>query len=180
MSGMTERSPRAESARTVFLYGLGIAGIINALFVQILGMDSLDHGWWLVPRYALTAVTACAGLVWAWETYKRHRDGGVTYYSGSLGNVPTDLDAIASDREDATCHVCDKPADVVLQVLDEEANLGGAIFLCAQDAALVSRSDIDALSQRLAVNYERLPSEMTKTASSMVHGTGRSVRLAGR
>jgi hypothetical protein len=94
--------------------------------------------------------------------------------------VPINIDAMARDAEEATCHVCDKKADVIFQMLDEDSNIGSAIFLCDQDAQLVLDEDVESISQRMAINYEGSPSEMTKTASLMVHGTGRSVRLAGR
>lgn len=180
MTEAVPRSARAELARTVCLYAFGVAFFINAFFVQILELDFLDHGGWLVPRYALTAVTACAGLVWAWETYKRRRDGGVVTYSGSISVIPTSLDDLAADPEGATCHVCDEVADVVVRVLNEDANIKSAMFLCDQDAALVSQGDVDALSRRISANYEVPLSESTDTARSMVHETGQSVRLVDR
>jgi hypothetical protein len=179
MTVAAPRSPRAEKARDWFWTTFGVAAIFNVC-IQVFGMDVLNHGWGLAPRILVSVVWLISGAVWAWETCKRRRDHGGTYYSGSLRNVPIDLDALARDREEASCHTCDMPADVIMQMLDEESNIGSAIFLRDEDAALVSRRDVDAISQRMARNYTGLPSEMTETASLMVYGRGRSVRLAGR
>lgn len=66
------RSPRAEIARSWFWMSLAIAWAVN-LGIQVLGMEFLEQGWWLVPRYVLSVVVLVAGLVWAWETYQRRR-----------------------------------------------------------------------------------------------------------
>lgn len=173
------RSPRAEKARDWFWTAFSIGALLN-LCVEVFGMDFLKDGWSLVPRIALAVVWTVAGGTWAWETYKRGRDDGVVTYYGSISNVPYDHDERARNAEETTCHVCDAPADVVMEVLVEEANLGSAIFLCDHDLDLVARGDVESLGRRMAVTYEEPASETAATASLMVNSTGRSVRLSHR
>jgi hypothetical protein len=68
------RSPRAEKARNWFWATFAIAMMINAYFVQIGGLEFLDHGWWLIPRSVLLVITVVSGVIWAWETYKRRQN----------------------------------------------------------------------------------------------------------
>lgn len=70
---MTEPTARAERAKDWFWFTTGIAVGVNTLLVQILDVDFLRHGWWLVSRYALGIVGISTGAVWAWETFDRRR-----------------------------------------------------------------------------------------------------------
>jgi hypothetical protein len=169
------RSSRAEMARGWFWRAFVLSAMLN-LCVQVFDVDLLTHGWGLVARIAVSVVWLVAGAVWAWETHA-HRAGGTVTYTGSLRNVPIDLDDMASERADATCHVCDRDADVIVQMLDEDSKIGSAMFLCDQDARYVLDKEVESIMQRLANNYEGPPSEMQETALLMVNGTGRSVRL---
>lgn len=70
---MTGPTARAEKAKDWFWITTGIAVFVNTVLVQILDLDFLGHGWWLVPRYALSIVGISAGAVWAWEAFHRRR-----------------------------------------------------------------------------------------------------------
>ena len=107
-------------------------------------------------------------------------DDEITVYFGTIESLPIDLEEEAADSEGATCHVCDAPAKVILEMLDPMSNIGSAIFLCDEDFGFVSIRDREALCIRLAANYEEPVSEVTETAMLMTDGTGRSVRLGNR
>lgn len=176
MTGAAPRSPRAALARDWFWATFAIAVLVN-LCVEVFGMSFLEHGWFFLLRVVLSVVWTIAGAVWAWQTYQRGKGQGSAFYTGTMRNVPLDLDAMASDAGDATCHVCGVPADVVVQVVEEDSIIGSAFFLCDEDSTLVSRRDADALRRRLAVTYELPVSEATETVMAMIDGSGRTVRL---
>lgn len=110
----------------------------------------------------------------------RPADAELTVYFGTIESLPFDLEEQAADSEDATCHVCDVPARVIVEMLDPMSSIGSAIFLCDEDFQFASTGDREALSTRLGANYEEPASEVTETAMLMTDGTGRSVRLVGR
>lgn len=68
-----QRSPRAETARDWFWTLFGIQWVTGMVLVKWLDLEFLDHGWWLVPRYMISAAFVIAGAIWAWETYQRRK-----------------------------------------------------------------------------------------------------------
>lgn len=99
-------------------------------------------------------------------------------YFGSVSPGPFDLEALAIDREGTTCHVCDAPAVMVVEMTDRDSTIGSAIYLCDVDFQYVTTGDQTSLSNRLAKNYEEPVSEVRDTAALMTDGTGRSIRLS--
>jgi hypothetical protein len=67
------RSPRAEIARGWFWTCFGLNWVIKFVLVELLNLDFLQEGGWLVLRYALLVAITVSGAVWAWETFQRHR-----------------------------------------------------------------------------------------------------------
>ncbi|MCW2750485.1 MAG: hypothetical protein JWR83_1595 [Aeromicrobium sp.] len=107
-------------------------------------------------------------------------DDEVTAYYGTSRSLPFDLEELAADSEGVTCHVCDAPATVIVEMLDPRSNIGSAIYLCDEDFQFASTGDRESLSIRLAANYEEPVSDCIATAKLMTDGTGRSVRLRHR
>jgi hypothetical protein len=102
----------------------------------------------------------------------------IGFYFGRVESVPIDLEKEAADHRAASCHVCDSPARVIVEMLDDDRALGDAIFLCDEDFGLIYIRDRDSLSIRLAANYGPSDDSQT-TAALMVEKTGRAVRLSG-
>lgn len=100
-----------------------------------------------------------------------------TLYTGSLESLPIDLEEVATNGEEASCHVCGSPARVIVEMLDPTHAIGDAIFLCDDDFRLVSIGDQDSLCTRLATNYEESPADVQAMATLMTDGTGRAVQL---
>lgn len=73
MADAQERSPRAEIARAWLWTAFGVQWVIGVVLDDWWGMDFLGQGWWLIPRYALTATLLIAGGIWGWETYQRRK-----------------------------------------------------------------------------------------------------------
>lgn len=69
MTESVPRSPRAERARLWFWCAFGVAFTFGTLVH--FGLDALNHGWWLLPRWIIVAVAVVSGAVWGWEKYKR-------------------------------------------------------------------------------------------------------------
>lgn len=105
------------------------------------------------------------------------RPGGGASYSSSNEPVPFDLEAEARDATGATCHVCEAPATVMVEVLRRTDRNGSAVVLCDEDHRLASGGELEVLAQRMAQDGMGDVDDHRRVARILVTDLGRSASI---
>lgn len=103
--------------------------------------------------------------------------GDRSSYASSYEPVPFGLEAEARDATGATCHVCEGPATVLVEVLRRTDRIGGAVVLCDEDHRLASGGELELLAQRMAQDGMGDVDDHRRVARILVNDLGRSAPI---
>lgn len=103
--------------------------------------------------------------------------GDGAFYASSYEPVPFDLEADARDATGATCHVCEAPATVMVEVRRRTEGIGDAVVLCDEDHRLASGGDLEGLVQRIAQDGMGEVDDHRRVARILVTDLGRSAPI---
>lgn len=103
--------------------------------------------------------------------------GDGSSYASSYEPVLFGLEVEAREATGATCHVCEAPATVLVEVLRRTDRIGGAVVLCDEDHRLASSGELEVLALRMAQDGMGDVDDHRRVARILVTDLGRSAPI---